>query len=83
MLSYKLCLKEEEKIRKVKTANEIEMDELRRKAEALAQRSMLENFELRQITNELRDEIIYLLHEIRELVSCYFIFYNFLCFVYR
>eukprot|EP01083_Nonionella_stella_P272129 922579_1 len=44
--------------------DEIEMDELRRKAEALAQRTILENFELREMVNELRDENFHLRNEI-------------------
>eukprot|EP01083_Nonionella_stella_P272130 922583_1 len=47
--------------------DEIEMDELRRKAEALAQRTILENFELREMVNELRDENFHLRNEIYEL----------------
>merc|ERR1712130_1010670 len=47
--------------------DEIEMEELRRKAEALAQRSILENFELREMVNELRDENFHLRNEIYEL----------------
>ena len=38
--------------------DEIEVEELRRKAEALAQRTILENFELREMVNELRDELV-------------------------
>ena len=49
-------------------ADEIEQTELRRKAEALAQRSILENFELREMVNELRDENFHLRNEIYELV---------------
>ena len=48
--------------------DEIEMEELRRKAEALAQRTILENFELREMVNELRDENFHLRNEIYELV---------------
>merc|ERR1712228_1116723 len=47
--------------------DEIEMEELRRKAEALAQRTILENFELREMVNELRDENFHLRNEIYEL----------------
>ena len=36
-------------------ADEMEQTELRRKAEALAQSTILENFELREMVNELRD----------------------------
>ena len=50
-------------------ADEIEQNELRRKAEALAQRTILENFELREMVNELRDENFHLRNEIYELVS--------------
>merc|ERR1740123_453945 len=49
------------------TPDEIEMEELRRKAEALAQRTILENFELREMVNELRDENFHLRNEIYEL----------------
>jgi len=42
-------------------------EELRRKAEALAQRTILENFELREMVNELRDENFHLRNEIYEL----------------
>ena len=61
--------------------DEIEMEELRRKAEALAQRTILENFELREMVNELRDENFHLRNEIYELVCiillllCYVILY--------
>ena len=48
--------------------DEIESEELRRKAEALAQRTILENFELREMVNELRDENFHLRNEIYELV---------------
>lgn len=48
--------------------DEIEMEELRRKAEALAQRTILENFELREMVNELRDENFHTRNEIYELV---------------
>merc|ERR1719273_1528712 len=48
-------------------ADEIEQNELRRKAEALAQRTILENFELREMVNELRDENFHLRNEIYEL----------------
>merc|ERR1719150_2501925 len=48
-------------------ADEIEQTELRRKAEALAQRTILENFELREMVNELRDENFHLRNEIYEL----------------
>jgi len=47
--------------------DEIELEELRRKAEALAQRTILENFELREMVNELRDENFHLRNEIYEL----------------
>merc|ERR1712113_445973 len=47
--------------------DEIETEELRRKAEALAQRTILENFELREMVNELRDENFHLRNEIYEL----------------
>eukprot|EP01083_Nonionella_stella_P212674 767786_1 len=47
--------------------DEIEMEELRRKAEALAQRTILENYELREMINELRDENFHLRNEIYEL----------------
>ena len=36
--------------------DDIEMEELRRKAEALAQRTVLENFDMRETVNDLRDE---------------------------
>ena len=42
--------------------------DFRRKAEALAQRTVLENFELRDMINELRDKNFHLRHEIYELV---------------
>merc|ERR1719461_1089158 len=48
-------------------ADEIEQTELRRKAEALAQRTILENFELREMVNELRDENFHLRNEIYDL----------------
>jgi len=48
-------------------ADEIELEELCRKAEALAQRTILENFELREMVNELRDENFHLRNEIFEL----------------
>ena len=38
------------------SVDEIELDVLRRKAEALAQRTIRENFELGEMVNELRDE---------------------------
>eukprot|EP01083_Nonionella_stella_P009179 26565_1 len=47
--------------------DEIEMEELRRKAEALAQRTILENFELREMVDELRDVNFHLGNEIYEL----------------
>ena len=54
---------------------DLQKEELRRKAEALAQRTILENFELRQMVNELRDENFHLRNEIYELVKHYiFIF---------
>jgi hypothetical protein len=49
------------------SSDEIENEELRRKAEALAQRTILENFELREMVNELRDENFHLRNEIYEL----------------
>jgi len=49
------------------SSDEMEMEELRRKAEALAQRTILENFELREMVNELRDENFHLRNEIYEL----------------
>ena len=49
-------------------ADEIEQTELRRKAEALAQRTILENAELRDMVNELRDDNFRLRNEIYELV---------------
>lgn len=48
-------------------SNRIEDKELRRKAEALAQRTILENFELRELVNELRDENFHLRNEIYDL----------------
>ena len=51
--------------------DEIQNEELRRKAEALAQRTILENFELREMVNELRDENFHLRNEIYELVKNY------------
>ena len=56
-------------------SDEIDQDELRRKAEELAQRTILENFELREMVNELRDENFHLRNEIYELVI--------LCTIYR
>ena len=50
------------------TSDEINHSELVRKAEALAQRTILENFELREMVNELRDENFHLRNEIYELV---------------
>ena len=49
-------------------ADEIEQTELRRKAEALAQRTILENFDLREMVKELRDEKFHLRNEIYEMV---------------
>merc|ERR1712032_1315744 len=53
-------------------SDEIESEDLRRKAEALAQRTILENFELREMVNdhELRDENFKFRNEIYELVCC-------------
>jgi len=48
-------------------SDKIEDKELRRKAEALAQRTILENFELRELVNELRDENFHLRNEIYDL----------------
>jgi len=45
-------------------ADEIDQNELRRKAKALAWRSILENFELRELINEQRDEMAHLRKEI-------------------
>ena len=42
-------------------------DEYRRKSEALAQRTILENFELREMVNESRDENFHLKNEMYEL----------------
>ena len=49
-----------------------EMEDLRRRAEALAQRTVLENFELREMINEMRDENFHLKNEIYEMVCHYF-----------
>ena len=49
-------------------ADEIEETELRSKADALAQRTILENYELREMVNDLRDENQHLRHEIYDLV---------------
>merc|ERR1719150_1551275 len=43
--------------------DEKEQEDLRKKAEALAQRTILENFELRGSVNELRDENFHLRNE--------------------
>ena len=50
------------------SADEINRKELNQKAEALAQRTILENFELREMVNDLRDENFHLRNEIYELV---------------
>merc|ERR1711973_493701 len=47
--------------------DEIEETELRSKADALAQRTILENYELREMVNDLRDENQHLRHEIYDL----------------
>ena len=56
--------------------DEIEMEELRRKAEALAQRTILDNFELRDLNNDLKDENYHLRKEIYELVCHLFLSYS-------
>ena len=48
--------------------DEIPAQELQRKAGAMADRTILENFELREMVNELRDENFHLRNEIYELV---------------
>ena len=50
------------------SSDEFDTAELGRKAEAVAQRSILENFELRDMANELRDENYHLRNEIYEQV---------------
>ena len=45
-------------------------EELRRKAEALGQRTILENSVLREMEDELREENFHLRNEIKELVRC-------------
>jgi len=50
-----------------KNPEKVEDKEVRRKAEALAQRTILENFELRELVNELRDENFHLRNEIHDL----------------
>ena len=56
-------------------ADEIEQEELRRKAEALAQRTILENYELRELTNEVREENFLLKDDIHKLV-CQFVIHS-------
>eukprot|EP01083_Nonionella_stella_P270438 915820_1 len=48
------------------TTDEIEMEELRQKAQALAERTILENFELREMINTLREENFTIRHECYE-----------------
>jgi len=69
MLRYDLGIINQDQLRQGGnlSPDEIEMEELRRKAEALAQRTILENFELREMVNELRDENFHLRNEIYEL----------------
>ena len=64
-----LITKDEKVNKRALTPDEIEIEELRRKAEALAQRTILENFTLRNMVNELRDENFDLRNERYELVG--------------
>ena len=50
------------------SSDEIDNEQLRRKAAALAQRTILENLELREMVNELREENYNLRNEIYDLV---------------
>ena len=68
MLRYDLgIINQDDKKTSSMASDEIEATELRQKAEALAQRTILENFELREMVNELRDENFHLRNEIYEL----------------
>ena len=73
MLRFDLGILQEDPARANSSLNgdEINQQELVRKAEALAQRTILENFELREMVNELRDENFHLRNEIYELVSAF------------
>ena len=67
MLRYDLGIILSEEKPKEKSSN-TDGIELMKKAEALAQRTIRENFELREMVNELRDEAFHLRNEIYELV---------------
>jgi len=69
MLRYDLGLltHESSQATQNKSPEKVEDKELRRKAEVLAQRTILENFELRELVNELRDENFHLRNEIHDL----------------
>ena len=78
ILRYDLGVIQKENVtsnKRFTSIDEIELEQLRHKAKALAHRTILENMELREMVNELRDTNFHLQNEIYELVCFYIVIF--------